>query len=111
MHRPLLLPGDFNETRTREERDHGGSYMATRCAKFTNWIGNNVLLDIGFTGPNFTWVRGRTPSPRKSAILDRALYNLAWRQKFQEGGMRHLVQLQSVHAPILISTKGFTLRL
>ncbi|KAJ8429834.1 hypothetical protein Cgig2_000162 [Carnegiea gigantea] len=50
-------------------------------------------------------------STHKSARLDQVLCNVAWRQKFQEGGMRHLVRLQSDHAPILISTKGSTPRL
>ncbi|KAJ8427037.1 hypothetical protein Cgig2_032865 [Carnegiea gigantea] len=33
---------------------------------------------------------------------------MAWRRKFQEGGVKHLVRHQSDHAPILISIQGFT---
>ncbi|KAJ8451519.1 hypothetical protein Cgig2_018153 [Carnegiea gigantea] len=33
---------------------------------------------------------------------------MAWRHKFHEGGVKHLVQHQSDHAPILISIQGFT---
>ncbi|KAJ8437463.1 hypothetical protein Cgig2_012903 [Carnegiea gigantea] len=90
MSRPWLLAGDFNETKSLLERDHGGPDMARRCARFNNWIENNALIDIRFAGPKFTWVRGRTPSTRKSARLDRALCNMAWRQKLPEGGVRHL---------------------
>ncbi|KAJ8450710.1 LOW QUALITY PROTEIN: hypothetical protein Cgig2_021182 [Carnegiea gigantea] len=108
--RPWLLAGDFNETKTLDERDHRGADMARRCSKSNNWIENNALLDIGFTGPKFTWVRGRNPSTRKSARLDRVLCNVAWRHKFQDGGVRHLVRHQSNHAPILISLEGFTPR-
>ncbi|KAJ8451520.1 hypothetical protein Cgig2_018154 [Carnegiea gigantea] len=56
MNRPWLLVGDFNETTSLDERDHGGSDMARRYVKFNNWIDNNALLDIGFTGPKFTWL-------------------------------------------------------
>ncbi|KAJ8448534.1 hypothetical protein Cgig2_012178 [Carnegiea gigantea] len=47
INRPWLMAGDFNETRTLEERDHGGPDMARRCSKFNNWIENNALIDIG----------------------------------------------------------------
>ncbi|KAJ8422017.1 hypothetical protein Cgig2_007567 [Carnegiea gigantea] len=107
---PWLLAGDFNETKTLDERDHGGADMARCCSKFNNWIENNALLDIGFTEPKFIWVRGHTPSTRKSARLNRALCNVAWRHRFQDGCVRHLVRHQLDHVPILISLTGFTPR-
>ena len=36
VNRPWLLAGDFNETRSLAERDHGGSDMPRRCSKFNN---------------------------------------------------------------------------
>ncbi|KAJ8433994.1 hypothetical protein Cgig2_012687 [Carnegiea gigantea] len=37
----------------------------------SKWHGeNNALIDIGFSGPKFTWVRGLSPETRKSARLD-----------------------------------------
>ncbi|KAJ8444213.1 LOW QUALITY PROTEIN: hypothetical protein Cgig2_028094 [Carnegiea gigantea] len=107
---PWLLAGDFNETRNLDERGHGGHDMAQPCTRFSNWIENNALLDLGFSGPKFTWARAQNPETKKSARLDRALCNLEWRARFPEGGVRHLVRNQSDHAPILVSTKGFTTR-
>ena len=89
---PWMLAGDFNETRSLEERDHGGKEMARRCAKFNNWIENNGLLDMGFSGPKFTWSGGKSWSTRKNARLDRPLCNTLWRARFQEGAVRHLIQ-------------------
>ncbi|KAJ8446074.1 hypothetical protein Cgig2_017576 [Carnegiea gigantea] len=72
---PWMLEGDFNETRTLEEKDHGDSDMARSCQNFSHWIENNELLDLGFTGPRFTWSRGNSYCTRKNARLDRALCN------------------------------------
>ncbi|KAJ8442674.1 hypothetical protein Cgig2_003718 [Carnegiea gigantea] len=85
--RPWLMVGTFNETRSLEERNHGGPDMARHCSKFNDWIENNALIDIGFSGLKFTWGL-----------------------KFQEGGIKHWVWTQSDHAPILISTSGFSTR-
>ncbi|KAJ8422846.1 hypothetical protein Cgig2_033485 [Carnegiea gigantea] len=106
INRPWPMAGDFNETRSLEERDHSGPDMARRCSKFNNWIENNALIDIGFSGPKYTWVRGLSLETRKCARLDCAVYDMEWRLKFQEGGVKHLVQTQSDHAPILISISG-----
>ena len=101
------LAGDFNETVSLDERNHGGPEMEMRCLCFKHWIENNDLIDLGFSGPKYTWTRGLTQSTRKEARLDRALCNTEWRMKFQEGAVRHLIQAGSDHAPLLISTGGF----
>ncbi|KAJ8431493.1 hypothetical protein Cgig2_032264 [Carnegiea gigantea] len=100
--------GDFNETRSLDEKDHEGPIMTRRCAKFNNWIGNNASIDIGFSRPKYAWIQGLTPETRKNARLDRVLCNMDWRLKFQEGRLKHLMHNQSDHAPILISTVGFS---
>ena len=106
---PWLLAGDFNETRSLNERDHGGPDMARGCPKCNNWIENNALINLGFSGPKFKWVRGLSPSTKKSARLDRALCNMEWRARFPEGGVKHLVCNQLNHAPIIISMAAFSL--
>ena len=56
---PWMLMGDFNETKSLEERDYGGEEMIRRCNKFNNFIENSGLIDLGFTGPKFTWALGK----------------------------------------------------
>ena len=63
---------------------------------------------MGFSGPKFTRSRGQNLETRKNARLDRALCNIEWRLRFQDGGVRHLIRHQSDYAPILISTTGFS---
>jgi len=105
---PWLLAGDFNETTSLDERNHGGPDMRRRCARFKHWIENNGLIDLGFWGPKFTWARGLSAHYKKEARLDRALCNDQWRVKFSEGAVRHLIQAGSDHSPLLIATGGFT---
>jgi len=102
-----MLAGDFSETRLLHERDHGGDDMMHRCARFANWIENNGLTDLGYSGSCFTWARANTWETRKSARLDRALRNEQWRARFQEGAVRHLIRSYSDHCPILIGLNGF----
>ena len=107
--KPWLLAGDFNETISLEERNHGVPEMLRRCKRFKHWIENTGLIDLGFSGPNFTWARGMSSATRKEARLDRALYNIEWRRRFQDGCVRHLLQAGSDHSPLLIVTGGFAL--
>ncbi|KAJ8433609.1 LOW QUALITY PROTEIN: hypothetical protein Cgig2_016539 [Carnegiea gigantea] len=83
INHPWLLAGDFNKTRSLDERDHDGLDMARHCSIFNSWIENNGSIDIRFSRPKFI---------------------------FQEGSVKHLVRNQSDHAPILISTVGFSAR-
>jgi len=105
--KPWLLAGDFNETATPEERNHCNTEVLRRCKRFKHWIDNSGLIDLGYSGPKFTWARGLTRETRKEARLDRALCNMEWRLKFQSGVVHHLIRACSDHSPLLISTGDF----
>ena len=105
---PWLLAGDFNDTVCMSERNGvDSSEMQRRCKNFADWIANNNLIDLGFSGPAHTWFRGNSEDTFKSARLDRGLVNEEWRLKFEEGGIRHLPKSCSDHCPILMSSTGF----
>jgi len=104
---PWLLAGDFNETRNMSERKNCSTDLLRRCSLFEKWIDDNAFIDLGFTGPPFTWSRGLNPETKKCARLDRGLCNQEWRLLFEEAGVHHLLQNQSDHCPILIAPYGF----
>ena len=55
---PWLIAGDFNETSSMSERvGVGGAEMSRRCRNFSDWIDRNGWLDLGCSGPQFTWAR------------------------------------------------------
>ncbi|KAJ8422962.1 hypothetical protein Cgig2_002711 [Carnegiea gigantea] len=46
IQQPWLFAGNFNETASLEERNHGGIEMLRHCEKFKNWIENNGFIDM-----------------------------------------------------------------
>ncbi|KAK9671139.1 hypothetical protein RND81_12G009000 [Saponaria officinalis] len=105
--RPWMLAGDFNETRSINERHGGDQNMARRCDRFNNWIENCELIELAITGSLHTWARGNSVETRQSARLDRALCNANWGTMFEEAMVKHLPAIASDHCPLLISPNGF----
>ncbi|CAL2264473.1 unnamed protein product [Prunus armeniaca] len=50
---PWLLAGDFNEILSIEDKFGGASTLRVRG--FKNWFDGNDMVDLGFSGPKFTW--------------------------------------------------------
>ncbi|XP_028792623.1 uncharacterized protein LOC114748407 [Neltuma alba] len=94
---PLLLAGDFNATLSSTERRGGSEKRRKGCPHFQAFCNNNNLVDLGYSGPHFTWRRGLT-----FARLDRALSNTAWIHTFPNSKILHLAQINSDHRPLLI---------
>ncbi|CAL1355512.1 unnamed protein product [Linum trigynum] len=99
---PWILTGDFNAILMPEEKS-GAPTAATlqRCRRFSDWINLAELVDLGFSGPAFTWSRGHETSSYKASRLDRSLCNLAWNEAFPSTSVIHLPRLSSDHNPIL----------
>ncbi|KAI9101565.1 hypothetical protein K1719_023809 [Acacia pycnantha] len=76
----------------------GASHRASGCSAFNNFLHDNGLLDMGFTGPRFTWRRGTL-----LMRLDRAICNSDWTQEFPHFQVSHLPKLLSDHRPVLIN--------
>lgn len=93
---PWLLAGDFNTLSSPTEKEGGNPASIRKCAIFSNWIENSGLIDLGSTGPQFTWKRDNVQER-----LDRALGNLPWQEKFSTN-LIHLPRIGSDHRPILI---------
>ncbi|KAL2929233.1 RNA-directed DNA polymerase from mobile element jockey [Bienertia sinuspersici] len=72
---PLLLGGDFNDTRYDWERSTCCEEVKRRAIKFNEWVDDMELVELEFSGLSHTWARGNSEETRKSARLDRALCN------------------------------------
>jgi hypothetical protein len=80
------------------EKKGGGRIHYNKCREFRDTISYCRLLDMGYRGNKFTW--------NKINIfqgLDRVLCNFEWQNKFQQAYVRHLPEMKSDHAPLLIS--------
>lgn len=101
---PWLIIGDFDSITSPHEHK-GGSYRhySRKAGLFLSFIDNNDLLNLHFTGPNFTWCNNRTSSARRWARFDRCLVNLAWYSIFNSYALTHFPRLFSDHAPLLLA--------
>ncbi|CAL8115937.1 unnamed protein product [Prunus armeniaca] len=97
---PWLLIGDFNDIVCGDEKlggnlDVGGQH-------FIEWLDRNHLIDLGFSGSNFTWCNKRGEKDIIWKLLDRGLYNIDWRFLFSEAHLSHLPRVNSDHCPIMV---------
>lgn len=97
---PWLLCGDFNAISSYEDH-RGGSFKnyAAKANIFSNFILDNSLIDLGFTGPRFTWCNGQDGMACCWARLDRFLANPSWFSTSQNFSNKHLAKTNSDHSP------------
>ncbi|XP_019188304.1 PREDICTED: uncharacterized protein LOC109182610 [Ipomoea nil] len=100
-----LTIGDFNSVASSEEVSNPATYSTIRSSEFTNWIFREGLVDLGYEGTKFTWMRGLHSTTFKGARLDRALGNTEWSLLYPEAKVKHLPMVQSDHCPLLITTR------
>ncbi|XP_075508178.1 uncharacterized protein LOC142545090 [Primulina tabacum] len=81
---PWVSLGDFNSVITEHEISTTGGVAYCRSAGFADWMFNQGLLDLGFTGSRFTWKRGNNSNTFKGARLDRGVCTIEWREMFPE---------------------------
>ncbi|XP_031108616.1 uncharacterized protein LOC116013098 [Ipomoea triloba] len=99
---PWLIAGDFNAIANNEECSNPNNPGNHRNADFKNWIFNEALFDLGFSGPKFTWRRGKEEGTFKGARLDRVLCSLDWLDVVKTTKVSHLPAVGSDHCPLLI---------
>nr|GME00746.1 splicing factor 3B subunit 2 [Ipomoea batatas] len=101
---PWLVAGDFNAVVSFEEISNPENPGVHRNNDFKDWIFEEALVDLGFSGQKFTWKRGMENATFKGARLDRALCSMEWIERFGNTEVTHLPMVNSDHCPILISS-------
>ncbi|KAF7838891.1 ribonuclease H [Senna tora] len=91
------IAGDFNAFLYSFEKRGGSSNGSRPDVNFVDWIEEGGLMDIGYTGNEFTWSRGNV-----SIRLDRVIINDRWRHIFNEANVVHLPRYKSDHNPLWI---------
>lgn len=101
---PTVVPGDFNEILPMDEKEGGSRIEPRNCRGFRDVCGDLGLVDLGFSGPKFTWERSTQNGGTVRERLDRGLCTIDWRTMFPTAGGRVLPRHSSGHSPLLIST-------
>ncbi|KAF4364227.1 hypothetical protein F8388_000179 [Cannabis sativa] len=85
---PVLLLGDMNGTLRDNECFHYHGNTSRYSFDFRRVVDRVGLIDLGFQGPVFTWVKGgndpRRGGSMKRARLDRGLASTDWRILFPQ---------------------------
>lgn len=97
---------DYNAVLYFHERSNGLLGAGNKDAAFRSFFQNVKLVDLGFSGPSFTWVHGLSSDTFAGARLDRALGNMEWRTSFSNTCVLHLPRFHSDHSPILVKSKA-----
>jgi hypothetical protein len=92
---PWLLAGDFNDI--LQAVDKVGGVSLCRLTGLKKWFDANSMMDLGFSGPTFTWTNRRV-----FERIDRAICNEKWRSLFADANVIHLPRTKSDHCPIKI---------
>ena len=102
---PWLVVGDLNTVTSASEKRGGRPFRFSSCRAYFQFTDASSLIDLGFSGPSFTWSNGRVGGDNIQERLDRVLANPSWLQVYPHTQVRHLPQLYSDHCPLLISLK------
>lgn len=95
---PWLFAGVFNEIISHLERR--GSTTPLQATGLRDWLKRNSLVDLGYIGPDYTWMCSPNSAETLWERLDRAVSNISWRTSFPEAYIRHLPRLHSEHNPL-----------
>ncbi|XP_028773891.1 uncharacterized protein LOC114730946 [Neltuma alba] len=96
---PWAIAGDFNSVLYSSERRTSTGRRREGCPHFLQFVNDCTLLDLGFSGPRFTWRRGLS-----FARLDRVLVNHHWFDSYSNTLVYHLPKIQSDHRPLKLSS-------
>ena len=102
---PILVGGDFNIIRRRDEKNND-NFDGRWSFMFNTIIESLDLREIELSGRKFTWANAM-PNPTYEK-LDRVLASVAWEQKFPVVTVQALSRGISDHTPLLLDSGGAT---
>lgn len=89
---PWCLAGHFKSIMSENERSGGADFNSRASNAFVECVEDCSLIDMGFTGPPFTWFRGQLKQR-----LDRILCNAEWQSMFPSSSVIHVPLASSDH--------------
>lgn len=96
--------GDFNCIKGSNEQRGAHCVTEGSVNSLKNFINNTGAIDLGFNGPSFTWSNKREGLVKIKERLDQRFCDQEWKTLFPKAGIRHLVNSNSDHNPILLDT-------
>ncbi|XP_030963921.1 uncharacterized protein LOC115985091 [Quercus lobata] len=99
---PWVLARDFNEPLLGEDKFGGRAVSVNRSLLFKECLDKCSMIDIGFSGPRFTWTNKRDIQALIQERIDRFFVNPSWCLLYPEARVVHLTRCHSDHCPVLM---------
>ncbi|KAM0859687.1 hypothetical protein ACQ4PT_047052 [Festuca glaucescens] len=100
-HSAWLCVGDFNETLYASEHFSRALRPEWQMRAFREVLEDCSLVDLGWSGVEYTWDNGQMGVANVKARLDRSLGNEAFMNMFAHKRVRHIVTSESDHCFVL----------
>ncbi|XP_062014512.1 uncharacterized protein LOC133731059 [Rosa rugosa] len=97
---PWLVAWDFNEIFSNADKSGSPKRAAAPMVRFRQALVDCALVDMKFSGPQFTWANRFTKER-----LDRACHTSSWRDRFPNSRVVTLPLSKSDHNPLLVVIK------
>lgn len=85
-----------------ESEKQGGRPIWGKHLYLREFMQKTGAIDLGFSGPKFTWNNGHEGTSFIRERIDKAIANREWLWNFEEAKVSHLCAEVSDHIPILI---------
>ncbi|KAF5931671.1 hypothetical protein HYC85_027842 [Camellia sinensis] len=102
-HHVRVIPFLKETLQTTLDKFGGRPINLSRALKFKECMDHCGMLDLGFSGPKFTWTNLRNTRALIRERLDRAWSNHEWQLLFPATKILHLPRTHSDHCPLLLN--------
>ncbi|XP_023918482.1 uncharacterized protein LOC112030031 [Quercus suber] len=99
---PWVIAGDFNEPLLEDDKFGGRAVSVNRSLLFKECLDYCNMIDIGFSGPRFTWSNRREVQALIQERIDRFFVNPSWCVLYPDAKVVHLTRCHSDHCPVLL---------
>ena len=97
--------GDFNEMLSSTEKLSSRPISSKPLDDFRDALERCQLVDLGFISYPYTWNNRRPGAANTKERLDRAVANEAWKVKFPETTVTHIISHASDHLPLILQNQ------
>ena len=102
--KPWIIAGDFNEPLVEADKFGGRLVSINRSLLFKDCLDKCNMVDMGFSGPRYTWTNRREINNLIQERIDRVFMNPSWCLLYPDAKVSHLTRCHSDHCPILLQT-------
>ncbi|KAK4558382.1 hypothetical protein RGQ29_007932 [Quercus rubra] len=97
-----VMAGNFNESLMEGDKFGGRGLSVNRALQFKECLDACSMIDIGLSGPGFTWTNRREVQSLIQERIDRFFVNSQWCLMYPEAQVVHLTRYHSDHIPVLM---------